>query len=132
MAKVKAINTLLSTHFKLSYNQSPSNEEENKDMDRVPYASVVESLMYDMVCTRPDLAHVVGSVSRFLSNPKIEYWNTVKWIMRYLYGTSSLKLCFGSGKPVLVCYTDSDMAGDIDSRRSISSYLIIFGGGVIA
>jgi len=101
-------------------------------MDRVSYVFAVGSLMYVMVCTRLDLAHVVGSVSWFLSNPEREHWNVVKWIMRYLCGTSSLKLCFGSGKPILVGYTKSDMAGDIDSRRSTSGYLITFEGGAIA
>jgi ATP-binding cassette subfamily B (MDR/TAP) protein 1 len=38
-------------------------------MKKVPYASAVGSLMYAMVCTRPDIAHAVSVVSRFLSNP---------------------------------------------------------------
>jgi len=37
-------------------------------MDAIPYSSAVESLMYAMVCARPDIAHAVGVVSRFLSN----------------------------------------------------------------
>ena len=53
----------------------------------------------------------------------------MKWIMRYLRGTSSLKLCFGSEKPVLVGYTDANMAGDVDSRKSTSGYLITYAGG---
>ena len=101
-------------------------------MQRVPYASVVGSLMYAMVCTRPDIAHVVGTVSRFLSNPGREHWNAVKWILRYLHGTTSLRLCFGGDIPTLVGYTDSDMAGDIDSRKSTSGYLIKFAGGAVA
>ena len=84
-------------------------------MSRVPYASAVGSLMYAMVCTRPDIAHAVGVVSHFLSNPGREHWGAVKWIMRYLRGTSNLRLTFGSGKSVLVGYTDSDMAEDVDS-----------------
>lgn len=52
--------------------------------------------------------------------------------MRYLCGTSKLKLCFGSEKPILTGYTDSDLARDVDSRKSISSYLITFIGGVVA
>ena len=84
------------------------------------------------IYTRPDLAYVVGTVSRFLSNPGREHWNAVKWIMRYLRGTSNMKLCFGNEKPVLVGYTDSDMAGDIDSRRSTSGYLITYAGGAVA
>ncbi|KAL6334535.1 hypothetical protein AAG906_018034 [Vitis piasezkii] len=97
-------------------------------MRRVPYASAVGSLMYAMVCTRPDIAYAVGVVSRFLSNPGRHHWEAVKWIMRYLRGTSKLKLTFGSGKPILVGYTDSDMAGDVDNRRSTSGYLMTFSG----
>ncbi|WKA07403.1 hypothetical protein VitviT2T_025235 [Vitis vinifera] len=101
-------------------------------MRRVPYASVVGSLMYSMVCTRPDIAYAVGVVSRFLSNPGRLHWEAVKWIMRYLQGTSKLKLTFGSGKPVLVGYTDSDMSRDVDNRRSTSGYLMTFSGGVVS
>ena len=88
--------------------------------------------MYAMVCTRPDIAHSVGVVSRFLSNPGKEHWDAVKWILRYLRGTSKMCLCFGDGKPVLTGYTDADMAGDVDSRKSTSGYLITFAGGAVS
>jgi len=132
MENAKAVSTPLATHFKLSAKQSPSNETEKSYMQRVPYAFVVGSLMYAMVCTRPNIAHVVDPVSRFLSNPGREHWNTLKWILRYLCGTTCLKICFRGDKPTLVGYTDSDMGGDIDSRRSTSSYMIKFVGGAVA
>jgi hypothetical protein len=47
-------------------------------MSRVPYASAVGSLMYAMVCTRPDIAHVVGVLSRYMSKPGKEHWTTIK------------------------------------------------------
>ena len=101
-------------------------------MERVPYASTVGSLIYAMVCTRPDIAYAVGVVSRFLSNPGREHWNAVKWIMRYLRGTSSLRLVFGNEKPLLVGYTYADKAGDVDTCKSTSGLLITFVGGVVA
>ena len=82
--------------------------------------------------TRPDIAHAVGTMSRFLSNPGKEHWNDVKWIMRYLKGTTNLSLSFGGEKPVLVGFTDANMAGDIDSRKSTSGYLVKFAGGAIS
>ncbi|XP_015948903.1 uncharacterized protein LOC107473830 [Arachis duranensis] len=97
-------------------------------MDEILYASVVGSLMYAMVCTRPDIAYAVGTVSYFLSNPGKENWNVVKWIMRYFKGTTNLSLSFGGEKPLLVGFTDADMAGDIDSRNSTSGYLVKFVG----
>ncbi|MCI88659.1 vacuolar protein sorting-associated protein 33, partial [Trifolium medium] len=53
-------------------------------MSHIPYASVVGSLMYVMVCTRPDLAYAVSMVSRYMHNPDKNHWSAVKWIFRYL------------------------------------------------
>ncbi|KAL4367117.1 hypothetical protein GQ457_05G026950 [Hibiscus cannabinus] len=107
-------------------------KKEKEEMQEVAYFSVVGSLMYAMVYTRSDLAYVVGTVSRFLSNLDREHLNEMKWIMRYPRDSSNLKLCFGNEKHVFVEYTDSDMAEDIDSRRSTSVYLITYVGGVVA
>jgi hypothetical protein len=65
--------------------------------------------MYSMVCTRPDIAHAVGVVSRFLSNPGKQHWETLKWILRYLRGTSKLCLSFGNGELVLEGYTNANI-----------------------
>ncbi|KAH9317353.1 hypothetical protein KI387_019122, partial [Taxus chinensis] len=69
MQNVKPVSTPMAGHFKLSKDQCPSSQEEVKYMTRVPYASAVGSLMYAMVCTRPDIAQVVGVVSRYMANP---------------------------------------------------------------
>ena len=73
MKEAKQVNTPLGGHFKLSKRSCPSTEEENKKMVAIPYSSAVGSLMYSMVCTRLDIAHVVGVVSRFLANPGKEH-----------------------------------------------------------
>jgi len=101
-------------------------------MQHVPYGSAVGSLMYTMVCTRPDIAHAVSTMTRFMSNPERPHWEAVKWILRYLRGSTNIKLCFGSSEPVLVAYTDADMAGDVDNRKSISGYLITYAGGAVS
>lgn len=132
MKNAKPVSCPLAGHFKLSKNQCPTSEKEKEEMHKIPYASAVGSLMYAMVCTRPDIAHAVGVVSRFLSNPGTEHWEAVKWILRYLRGTSKMCLCFGKGKSMLDGFTDADMAGDVDSRKSTSGYLMTFAGGVVA
>lgn len=114
MHKAKPVSSPLAGHFKCCSMQCPTSEKEKEVQNSIPYASAVGSLMYAMVCTRPDIAYAVGVVSRFLSNPGKEHWAAIKWILRYLRGTSSLCLCFGNGKPVLDGYTDADMAGDLD------------------
>ena len=71
MRKAKPVSTPLANHFKLSSKQSLASEKEKDEIKYVPYASAVGSLMYAMVCTRPDIAYTVGVVSRFLSNPSL-------------------------------------------------------------
>ncbi|RVW21877.1 Retrovirus-related Pol polyprotein from transposon TNT 1-94 [Vitis vinifera] len=100
-------------------------------MRKVPYASTMGSLMYAKVCTRPNIAHVVGIVSMFLSNPSKEHLVAAIWILRYLKGTSKTCLCFGTNKPMLVGCTDANMARDVDSRKSTSCYLITFSRGAV-
>lgn len=62
-------------------------------MQKIPYASVVGSLMYAMVCTRPDLAFIVGMLGRYLSNSGIDHW-AVKRVMQYLQKTQNLMLVY--------------------------------------
>ena len=98
MNEAKPVSTPLGSHFKLSKEQLPKREEEMDYMSKVPYASTIGSLMYAMVCTRPDIVHAVGVVSRFISRLGKQHWKAVKWILRCssntcLYFTgASLKL----------------------------------------
>ena len=79
--------------------------------------------MYAMVCTRPDIAHVVGVVSSCTNNPGKEHWKAVQWILRYLRVTTSHALCFGGSDTVLQGYVDIDMAGDkVNMRSTVALY----------
>ena len=131
MDDTKPVSTPLASHFRLSREQSPKTEDEMACMDKVPYASAIGSLMYAMICTRPDIAHAVGVVSRFMSNPGKEHWEAVKWIFRYLKGNPSLSLCFTKSKTGLQGYVDADNGGDIDSTKSTTGYVYTFGGTAI-
>ena len=101
-------------------------------MALVSYVLAVGSLMYAMVCTRPDIAHAVGVVSRYMANPGKEHWEAVKWLLRYLRGTSSTSLCFGKGKVTLQGFVDADLGGDVDSSKKTSGYIYAIGGIVVS
>jgi len=88
----------ISTPFKLSITQTPNIEEERRKMDTIPYASGVGSIMYGMVCSRPDLAHVVSIVSKFMVDLGQVHWEASKWL-------------FGSLKPGLK-YKKAAQGGD--------------------
>ena len=70
---------------------------EEQFMSRVPYASAVGSLMYAMLCTRPDICFAVGIVSMFQSKPRPDHWMAVKYIFKYLKRTRDSMLVYSGG-----------------------------------
>ncbi|KAE8679209.1 Retrovirus-related Pol polyprotein from transposon TNT 1-94 [Hibiscus syriacus] len=132
MQDCKPISTPLSINFKLSSSMSPSNKEERMEMSRVPYASAVGSLMFAMICTRPDIAQAVGVVSRYMANPGKEHWNTVKRILRYIKGISNVALCYEGSNLLINGYVDSDYAGDLDKSKSTTGYVFKVAGGAVS
>ncbi|XP_058202223.1 secreted RxLR effector protein 161-like [Rhododendron vialii] len=115
---------------------SPRTDAERKQMAQVPYANAVGSLMYAMVCTRPDISHAVSMVSRYMHDPGKGHWQAVKWILRYIQGTVNVGLKFGRdqkfGDQLAVGYVDSDYAGDLDKRRSTTGYVFTMAGGPVS
>ena len=69
---------------KFSLMQCLQNEWGRKQMKRIPYASVVGSLMYAQTCTRPDIRFAVGMLGRYQINPGLDHWKATKKVMRYL------------------------------------------------
>ena len=96
------------------------------------YASAVGSLMYAMLCTRPDIYYTVSIVSRYQSNPGPEHWTAVKHILKYLNKTKHYFLLFGSEDLNIQGYTDSNFQLDIDDRKSISGFVFTLGKGAIS
>nr|GEW03723.1 retrovirus-related Pol polyprotein from transposon TNT 1-94 [Tanacetum cinerariifolium] len=122
-------------HFKLSSHEFPKSEEDKEDMSRVSYSSAVGSLMYAMVCTRLDLAHAISVVSRYMNNPDKMHWEAVKCILCYLKGTSNIRLSFEKDRASpngVIGYVDSDYTGDLDARKSLSSYIFSHCGSAIS
>ena len=63
-------------------------------MSKVPYVLVIGSLMYAMVCTRLNITRAVEVVSRYMSRLGKQHWEVVKWILRYLTGSSNTCIYF--------------------------------------
>ena len=101
-------------------------------MSKVPYVLAIGNLMYAMVCTMPNIAHAVGVVSRFMSRPRKQHWEAVKWILRYLRGSSNTCLSFTGESLKLQDYVDADFAGDINSKKSTTGLVFTLGGTAIS
>jgi hypothetical protein len=118
---------------RFNLNQCPKNDFEREQMKNIPYASAVGSLMYAQVCTRPDIAFVVGMLGRYQSNPGIDHWRAAKKVMRYLQGTKNYMLMYRRTNNLeVIGYSDSDFAGCVDSRKSTSGYTFMMAGGAVS
>ena len=96
MEDSRPMHTPIASHFKLSSSQSPQTEDERKLMLIVPYSSAVGSLMYLMVCSRPDSAYAVSRVSRFMADPEKQHWKVLKWVLWYLKRSHNVELMYNS------------------------------------
>ena len=132
MQDCKSLDSPVSKCDALSLEMCPKTQKEIDQMRKVPYANAVGSLMYAMMCTRPDICYAVGMVSRYQSNPGQGHWKAVKRVLRYLKGTTDYALCYQGSDLQLEGYTDADWAGDLDERRSTSGFVFLLGCGAIS
>jgi hypothetical protein len=113
--------------------------ENKEDITKTPeYQSTVGSVMYAMLGTRPDLAYSISTLGKFSSAPIMGHHSALKRVIRYLKQTTDVGILYdGStldpeGFPELVCYTDSDWAGDRSDRRSTGGYVFLLLGGAVS
>jgi hypothetical protein len=107
-------------------------EDGSKPVDQTYYQSIIGSLLFLALTTRPDIQLAVGKCARYNSNPLTSHLTAARRILRYLKGTPALGLFFSSEKTDLIGYSDADFAGDYDDRKSTSGYIFMFGGGPIS
>jgi hypothetical protein len=101
-------------------------------VDSKEYASIVGGLMFAACVTRPDLMCAVGQLSQFLNKPISQHMLAAKRVLRYLKGTLRLGIRYGRPTTPLAGFSDADWAGDIDSRKSTTGYVIMLNNGAIA
>ena len=124
-----------------------SKQSTAEKVDATLYRSIVGGLRW-LTHTRPDIAFAVGYVSRFMEDPREDHWAAVKRLLRYVQGSAEMGLIFPkrgglrlsvfseapprTGEAELVAYSDADMAGDVDGRRSTSGVLVFLGTAPVA
>lgn len=97
------------------------------------YQSMVGSLLYAAMATRPDIAQAVSAVSKFNANLDASHLTAVKRILRYLKGRVNLALKYErSDCKALIGYSDADWAGDQDDRWSTTGNIFLLSGGAVS
>ena len=99
---------------------------------RFPYQNIVGALLYLSINTRPDISYSVGVLARFSKNPNYRACKALLRVLVYLRGTSEKGIRYTGTDLCVYAYSDADWAGDLDSRKSTTGYVVYAAGGPIA
>ncbi|XP_074346207.1 secreted RxLR effector protein 161-like [Apium graveolens] len=107
-------------------------DEIGKPIDPTQFKSIVGGLRY-LVHTRPDIAFAIGIVSRYMERPTELHYSAVKHILRYVKGTLDYGLHYarGTGNYILSGFSDSDLEGNIEDRKSTGGMVFYLNDSLI-
>ena len=126
LENAKHCDTPMSTTLKLSKDAS------GKDVEQSLYRGMIGSLLY-LTASRPDIAFSVGVCARYQANPNESHLVAVKWIIRFVNGTSNYGIWYSfDTNPSLVGYSDADWVGNYDDRKSTSSGCFFLGNNLVS
>ena len=129
----KTVSTPFEPGSLLGLEGCPTSSEERDAMEGIPYRSLVGSLMYLAVCTRPDLAMGVSTLSRFCQDPGMVHWEAAKRLLRYVKGSSGDGLLYICGEDVALWgYSDASYGNDQETKRGRSGFVMMSGGAAIS
>ena len=119
----------VSAHDDTSSDKPANGTEPLDEDDKVKYGSIVGGLLYAAVWTRPDIAHAVGELTRFMRDPKQAHMKAAMRVLRYLKGCTDLGLTYrksdGPSKILLgPVFSDSNYASDPETRRSTTGVVV--------
>ena len=101
-------------------------------IDQRQYQQVIESLMYAVIHTHPDISFALDQLSQYLNDPAEHHEQALKRLLWYICSTANLEIMYGpSGSQDLIRYSDSDYASDRQNQKSILDYVYMLGGGPV-
>lgn len=108
--------------------------EHQLDLDlRAHYQSLIGTLLYITLGTRPDIAYAVTRLSKYSAHPTQQHLKAAMYILRYLNGTRNLRITYdGASESGLISYSDSDWAENKDDRHSTSGFLQFMANGPVS
>nr|GFB38033.1 zinc finger, CCHC-type [Tanacetum cinerariifolium] len=101
-------------------------------VSQLEYSRAIGCLMYAMISTRPDIAFVVGKLSRYTSNPNALHWQALGRVFQYLKGTMDYGLTYSGYPSVIEGYSDASWINNMEDHSSTSGWVFLLGGGAIS
>ena len=120
MGEAKVASTPFEHRSEMGLSEASSSDGERSPawMADIPYRRVVGSLMYLIVCTRPDLSMAVSALSRYCQAPQLEQWEAAKKVLRYVKGTVGEGLGYSLGEDLAVWgYSDASYGNDKETKK---------------
>lgn len=118
---------------KFSLMHCPKNDVEFKEMESIPYAFIVGSLMYVQTRTKLDISFTVRVLGRYRSNPGRKHYKATNKVLRYLQGMKNYMLMYRKCNHLeVIRYLDSNFAGCVDGKKSTYIYLFMLAEGIIS
>jgi hypothetical protein len=123
----------MSRDITLSKKQCPSEPDDQERMRVISYALAIGSIMYAMLCTRPDVSYAISATSRYQSNYGDAHWTIIKNILKYLRRTKEAFLVFGGEEELVVKgYNDASFKTNADDSKSQSGFVFCLNGGAVS
>jgi hypothetical protein len=123
----------MSYDITLSMKQCPLEPNEQERLGGVRYASAIGSIMYAMLCTRPDVSYALSVMSRYQSNYGEAHWTIVKNILKYLRIIKEALLVFeGEEELVVMGYSDASLQTYVNDSKSQSGFVFCLNGVVLS
>ncbi len=108
--------------------------EETLNQEKHPYRRALGQILYLATTTRPDLSNSARELATVSSAPTIRHWRSLQHVLRYIYTNLEYGLYFPKSQLTtynLKGYSDADFAGNEDTRKSCTGYIIKLGGGIV-
>jgi Reverse transcriptase (RNA-dependent DNA polymerase)/GAG-pre-integrase domain/gag-polypeptide of LTR copia-type len=126
-------NTPLPVGITLDNEMSPKTDSEKKEMKDKPYRSLLGSIMWGQLATRPDLSFSVSLLARFQSDPGLSHWSALIHVVGYIKNTIDYGLTYSREFDLSPnAYADADYGGCKETRRSTSGYVFTMAGGAVS
>ena len=106
-------------------------QDERTRMNMIPYASAIGSIMYVMLCTRPDVSYALSVTRRYQLDPGMGHWVAAKNILKYLRMTKDVFLIYGDRDLTVEGYSDASFQSDRNDSKSQSGHVFTLNGGVV-
>ncbi|GME77040.1 unnamed protein product [Ambrosiozyma monospora] len=130
----KKVKTPLTPGFYFDMSQNPLEAtEKSLEVHVKRFRKIVGALLYVALMTRPDIAYAVNYIARYCTYPHPVVYDQLIRIVQFVFQTQDVVICYNGVGPNdrLVCYSDSDYAQDVESRKSMNGFVIMYASGPI-